>query len=160
MKSLCSLILATLALVSPSPLKAQEIQHLGDKIFDIYQLHTQVKATEDIPIPSVTIYDLLNERFLSKEQAIELVLGNNDLGEIQDMTTNIFITPKLPNVKKEKVMSHLFKSKLKADYLVFYHNIGEDMLKLFPNQKTSTQMEHQLKAILTADDKFKVYTIW
>lgn len=159
MKMLSFLSLGVL-LLSCASANAGESKAIGDRMFNIYELHTTVKKLEDVPIPSISVYNLKTQSFLTSESAFSVLVGKEKLGPIHDSIKKLFIEPQNRKVDQSELFVILTQKNIQSDYIVFYYNVGQELLAMFPSEQISHQVESKVSFLIKKNEKVDAYTLW
>ena len=150
--------IALLLIFSPSSFSEEYIS-ISTDILQVYLLHTEQPTMSDIPIPSIYVYDTEKESFLSQEKTIEIIKGTQQLDpKILDRLNQVVVSPEKLQIAKEKLAEVSKQITFDTRFLMFYANVGQEFLAMFPGEPQAKIFEDKVLDLATKNNKISVYT--
>lgn len=132
---------------------------IGKSVMNVYNLHNYPE--EEMPIPTLFVYDTQNESFLSPNDVLNFVVLDAD---VRDPIKN-----KILKISKDATGSRVSKNDLSVAssqiqfnnrYLVFFNNMGDEFLSAFPDHPEARETEETIIQLLESRENVNLYTIF
>ena len=151
--------IALLFIFSPSSFSEEYIS-ISTDILQVYLLHTEQPSMEDIPIPSIYVYDTEKESFLSQKKTIEIIKETQQLDpKILDRLNQVVVSPEKFQIAKKKLAEVSTQITFDTRFLMFYANVGQELLAMFPDMPEAKIFEDKILNLTTKNNEISVYTL-